>query len=229
MRDDRPRVAVVDCQLGNLASVTWACEAVGLTARPTHDPDDLVDADAVILPGVGAFGEAMRRLDELGLVAGLRSVADSGRPLVGVCLGLQLLFERSYEFGEHEGLGLLPGSVVSLGGPPGSTDSNGRRLRVPHVGWAPVQPATSDRWEQSPLAHVRFGAWMYFVHSYTVEPADPSHVIATAPFGDRSIVAAAGSGSVFGCQFHPERSGPLGLRIYRTLLDGSSSPTERTL
>lgn len=206
-----PRVAIVDYGLGNLFSVRRACESAGLASAITSDKYETLTADAVILPGVGAFGDAMRALRELDLVTALRQVAASGKPLVGICLGMQLLMSESFEFGHHEGLGLVPGSVVALGQP----CESGRRLKVPQVGWNRICPA--GNWDKTLLEGVAPQEFMYFVHSYVVRPKDVSVVLATARYGDVEFCAALGSGSVFGCQFHPERSAAQGLRMYRNL------------
>ncbi len=206
-----PRVAIVDYGLGNLFSVQRACESVGLHSAITPDKYDTLTADAVILPGVGAFGDAMQSLRELDLVSALRQVAVSGKPLVGICLGMQLLMSESFEFGRHEGLGLIPGSVVPLGEP----RENGRRLKVPQVGWNRVRPAAG--WEKTLLEGVAADEFMYFVHSFIVRPADASVAVATTRYGDVEFCAALRARNIFGCQFHPERSGAQGLRMYRNL------------
>ena len=203
-------VAIVDYGMGNLFSVKQACERVGLAAKVTPSSDDVRAASAVILPGVGAFGDAMDALRRLGLVDVLRDVAAAGTPLMGICLGLQLLMRTSHEFGVHGGLGLVDGDVVRLDAPAAS-----RRLKVPHIGWNRLEVPRARSWSGSWLEGVREGAWMYFVHSFYVRPADPDLVISTTRWGDVDVCSSLQSGNLFGCQFHPERSGPEGLRIYR--------------
>lgn len=201
-------VAIVDYGMGNLFSVQHACEWAGMNAVVTGKAADLEHARAVILPGVGAFGEAMATLTELGMPDALRAVAASGRPLMGICLGLQLLMEQSHEFGEHRGLGLIAGDVVKL---------DSAHQKVPHVGWSAVQRPHGVGWQGGPLDALADGAPMYFVHSYFVRPRDRAHVLAEAEHGGQRFCAAVQHGNVFACQFHPERSGPEGLRVYRTL------------
>jgi glutamine amidotransferase len=200
-------VAIVDFGLGNLYSVERACAEAGLRAVRTASPDAVANAAAVILPGVGAFGDAMEALRSRGLDAAVRAAAASGTPLVGICLGLQLLFSESREFGRHRGLGIIEGDVRRLE-PAG--------LKVPHIGWNTLRSA-GDRWPGTLLDGVSENDYFYFVHSYYAAPADPAVSIATTCYGDTEFCAALAAGNVFACQFHPERSGPSGLRIYRNL------------
>ena len=209
-----PRVAVVDYGLGNLFSVQRALERCALSVEVTSRAAEIRSADAVVLPGVGSFGYAMQTLRDLGLVAALRDYALAGRPVVGICLGLQLFFSRSFEFGEHEGLGLIEGEVRALQpGMPG--------FKVPHVGWSRILPAGAGvrPWSDSLLENVPAGAYMYFVHSFHAVPSDPSVVLAHARHGLQTYCAAIQQGNVFACQFHPERSGEAGLNLYRALAD----------
>lgn len=209
-------VAIVDHGLGNLFSVAQACRATGLAASVTSDRRVIELADAVILPGVGAFGDAMATLCRLDLVSPLRDLAAAGRPLIGICLGVQLLMTESGEFGRHEGLGVIPGHVVPLGNP----REGGRRLKVPQVGWNRIaSPAgvPADRWAGTLLHGLRDGEFMYFVHSYVVVPQDPSVILSTTRYGDVEFCSSVSSGNIFACQFHPERSGQRGLDIYGNL------------
>ncbi|TXL77074.1 imidazole glycerol phosphate synthase subunit HisH [Vineibacter terrae] len=216
----RPCVAIVDYGLGNLFSVAQACRHAGLDSAITSAPDDLWRADGVILPGVGAFGHAMRTLDRLGLRSTLIEVAAAGKPVVGICLGFQLLFSESCEFGTHAGLGIVDGVVENLrdAAPAAAT---GRRLKVPHVGWLGIHRASTGRsddgWTGTLLAGVPDGAPMYFVHSFYARPARDTATLATARFGELAYCCAIQAGDVFGCQFHPERSGADGLRLYDNL------------
>jgi glutamine amidotransferase len=223
----RPRAAVVDYELGNLFSAWHACENAGFDAVITSSVPDILAADAVVLPGVGAFGDAMSTLRRLGLVAPLEKVAASGRPLVGVCLGMQLLMSESHEFGRHEGLGIIPGRVMRFDRP---LSRVGEPLKIPHVGWnricalrqrtgagGPDSAGESNPWAGSPLEGLAEGEYMYFVHSYYVEPEEPSVVLATTRYGHIEFCSSLFTGNISGCQFHPERSGPQGLKIYRNL------------
>jgi glutamine amidotransferase len=207
-------VAIVDYGMGNLFSVKHACESVGLTAVMTSSPEVLCSASAVILPGVGAFGDAMQALRRLQLTGPLREVAASGRPLLGICLGMQLLMTESSEFGRHRGLGLIEGDVVRLGA---ESDNGARRVKVPQVGWNRITPAPTAGWEGSLLEGVPDGAYMYFVHSFYVRPAEAGVALSRTRYGPTEFCSSVSLGSLFACQFHPERSGPQGLQVYRSL------------
>lgn len=207
----RASVAIVDYELGNLFSVKMACAAAGLDAHITSDRDAILKADAVILPGVGAFGDAMAALESRDLVSVLRDVAARETPVFGVCLGMQLLMSETQEFGRHRGLGLIEGDVVMLDG----RVEGSRPLKVPHIGWNRVEPGTAP-WEGTPLESVTPGTFMYFVHSYVARPADDRVVVSRTAFGAHSFCSSVQHGSVFACQFHPERSGTDGLQLYRT-------------
>jgi glutamine amidotransferase len=201
-------VAIVDYGLGNLFSIQQACRAAGLEADVTDDSKQIASAKAVILPGVGAFGDAMKALARRDLVSPLRDYAHGGRPLFGICLGMQLLMDESEEFGHHAGLGLIPGTVERLPSGPG--------LKVPQIGWSRVQ-GDERVWTGTPLDGTRSNTFFYFVHSYYVRPRDPRSILAKSNFGNIDYCSAVRHESVFGVQFHPERSGPAGIAIYAGL------------
>ncbi len=193
-------IAIIDYGLGNLESVKYALDRLGVDSALTSDPGEIVAAPGVILPGVGAFGRAMEKFRELGLIDATREVAASGKPFMGICLGLQLLFTESAEHGRHEGLNLVPGKVVRFAG----------GLTVPHMGWNEVTKETP-----SPLtAGIDDDSFFYFAHSYYVVPDDPAAVIGSTEYGTRHA-SAVQVGNVFGTQFHPEKSGPVGLQMLR--------------
>jgi imidazole glycerol-phosphate synthase subunit HisH len=199
--------------MGNLLSVERALGRCGAEPLRAQEPDALAHADILVLPGVGAFGDGMAGLWARGLVEPVRAHAAAGRPLLAICLGMQMLFERSSEFGEHEGLGLLPGSVAALP----RTTVDGSPLKSPFVGWSPLAPAGRD-WTGSVLEGSPPGEWMYFVHSYSAIPADPSHRLADTTIGGHPVTAVVQDGAVVGTQFHPEKSGPAGLRLIEAFL-----------
>jgi imidazole glycerol-phosphate synthase subunit HisH len=218
MHDPRgPTAAIVDYELGNLFSVLHACERVGLNATVTSDAAEIRQADALILPGVGAFGDAMRALRERNLIDPILDVADSGKPLVGICLGMQLLMTESHEFGRHQGLGLIPGTVdrfVDPAGPHGT-------LKVPQVCWNQLHRPPGrgpDAWNDTLLEGLDEGTYFYFVHSYYVQPEDPAVVLSTTRYGDVEFCSCLQYRNLFACQGHPERSGGDGLQVYRNLL-----------
>ncbi len=195
-----PRIAIVDYGMGNRRSVQKAFAHVGAIAQITRDPGELGEADALVVPGVGAFPTGMRRLRELGLADLIRARAVSGTPVLGICLGMQLLFDASSELEPADGLGLIAGVVRPL---------NARGLRVPHIGWNEVRfQRPSPLLERLPAD----GCPFYHVHSYVAEPRDPSTVIGTTEYGERFATIVA-RGSVVGVQFHPEKSSRHGLTM----------------
>lgn len=205
-----PRVQIIDYGLGNLFSIQQACRHVGIEPVISGSPHELDQANAVILPGVGAFGKAMERLRELDFVEPLRETLKAGKPMLGICLGMQLLFDESEEFGTHAGLGLLPGRIRRI---PDQVQAN-RRLRVPNVGWNQVHFAddAQNRW----IARgIRNDSYMYFVHSFYAEPSDSSDSLMATEYGKLRYCCAAQRGNILGVQFHPEKSGSVGLKLFK--------------
>lgn len=217
MSEISSRIAIVDYGMGNLFSVKRACEHFGMHAAITSSYKEIESADAVILPGVGAFGDAMKNLEELNLVGLLSDTAAQNKPLIGICLGVQLLMEESLEFGRHKGLGIFKGRVVKFDHPM----EGGRELKVPQVGWNRInkarKPSGKDAWQGTLLEGIEEGAFMYFVHSYVVQPSDPEIIISTTKYGHIDFCSSLGRKNIFACQFHPERSDKDGLKVYRNL------------
>ncbi len=208
-------VTVVDYGLGNIFSVARAVEHLGAEVRLTSQPDELDEASLLVLPGVGAFENGMKGLRERGLVEPLRKYADSGRPLLGICLGMQLLVSTSFEFGEHEGLGIIPGQVRPIA----RIDSNGANLKVPHIGWSPlVRPPSLASWDGTIMEGLPEQRDAYFVHSFAVVPSSDINRLVDTYYGGQRISAAIQDKNVFGCQFHPEKSGVFGLSIVKNFL-----------
>ena len=206
-------IAIVDYGVGNLSSLRCSFAAIGAEAIVTADPEELRRAEKIVLPGVGAFGDAAGKLRASGLADALLEQAAAGKPLLGICLGMQLLFEKSREYGLHEGLGLIPGEVIPIGQviPAG--------LKIPHMGWN----ALDFGGKTHPLfRNIREGDYVYFVHSfYAANCAE--HTIATAEYG-APLTAAVARGNVLGCQFHPEKSGNVGLNILRAFAETEEYP-----
>lgn len=205
-------VTVVDYGVGNLFSVQSALEHCGTTVTVTSDHTKILAAARVVLPGVGAFGNAMQELHRRDLVGVITEVARRGTPLLGICLGMQLLLDRSEEFGVTEGLGLIPGSVVPV---PDQTVT-GEAQKIPHIGWTALHPSANARWDGTVLQNTKPGDAVYFVHSFMAMPTDPSHRVAEGIYGGHNIAAVIARGNIVGCQFHPEKSGAVGLAILRT-------------
>lgn len=208
-------VVVIDYGMGNLLSVRRGLEHCGATVVVTADPDAILSAPRVVLPGVGAFVDGMAGLRREGLDAVVREVAARGVPLLGICLGMQMLLDESEEFGNTAGLGLVPGRVVAIP----MTTADGRPQKIPHIGWnALVLPAGRQSWKDTLLQKVKPGEAAYFVHSFMASPANHSHRLADCLYGGQPVAAAIQRGNVLGCQFHPEKSGEVGLRVLRQFL-----------
>ncbi|KAA0266298.1 MAG: imidazole glycerol phosphate synthase subunit HisH [Acidobacteria bacterium] len=203
-----PKLTIADYGMGNLRSVAKAFEHVGARALVSADPADLASAPAIVLPGVGAFPEAMREIERRGLAEPIRAAAAAGTPLLGICLGMQLLFDSSAEHGGSAGLGLLGGAVERLDAP---------GLKLPHIGWAHLR-----READSPLtAGIDDGEPVYFVHSYAARPR-AEDLLASAEHGER-FAAVVGCGAVLGTQFHPEKSGAAGLRMLANFVTAATA------
>ena len=199
-------IAIIDYGVGNLFSLKSSFAAIGSEAVVTSDPDVIAEADRLILPGVGAFEDAARKLRDTGMADVVRREAASGKPIMGICLGMQLLLDKSYEYGEHEGLGLIHGSVRPI------SDVIDEGLKIPHIGWNRLIVK-----KQSPLfKYLNDGDCVYFVHSYYA--ADCDDVTAVAEYS-AELTASIEKGNVFGCQFHPEKSGDVGLNILRAFCE----------
>ena len=201
-------IAIVDYGVGNLFSLQSSFKRIGADAVVTGDRSVIESADRILLPGVGAFEDAARKLRESGLADVVCQQAEAGKNILGICLGMQILFDRSYEFGCHQGLGLIPGDVVDM------TPEVAPALKVPHIGWNPLHLTQPDH----PLfRYLKEGDCVYFVHTYYATNCDEA-VLATAEYG-RTLTAAVGKGNIMGCQFHPEKSGPVGLNILRAFCE----------
>jgi imidazole glycerol-phosphate synthase subunit HisH len=203
------RVVVVDYGMGNLYSVCRALEHLGADAVLTEDPRVVLDADRVVLPGVGAFRDGMDELERRGLDSALREYGSSDRMMLGICLGMQMLFETSAEFGRHNGLAIVPGDVRAIPG----TGADGKPHKIPHVGWSAVFPPAGARWAGTLLEGTPEGTEFYFVHSYTAMPKSDEFRLADADYDGCTVGAAVCRRNVYGLQFHPEKSGPAGLRL----------------
>ena len=201
-------IAIVDYGVGNLFSLRASFAAIGAEVTVSSDEKVIRAAEKIILPGVGAFEDAAKKLRESGLGKVVCDEAAKGKPILGICLGMQMLFEKSFEYGEHEGLGLIRGNVRPI------ADVIPKELKIPHIGWN----ALTFKGEKSPIfKYLNEGDCVYFVHSYYAADCEDS-VIATAEYG-AELTAAVSDGNVFGCQFHPEKSGDVGLSILRAFVE----------
>ena len=200
-------IAIIDYGVGNLFSLASSLARVGAEAIVTSDITEIENADKIILPGVGAFADAAAKLRATGLDTIVKAEAAKGKPVMGICLGMQMLFERSYEYGCHEGLGLLKGNVVAM---KGYIDE---KLKVPHIGWNELQFTKSH----DLFKYCKNGDFVYFVHSYFASDCEDS-VVAVTEY-DKTLTAAVAKGNVMGCQFHPEKSGEVGLNILKAFVE----------
>ena len=200
-------IAILDYGVGNLFSLKSSFRAIGVEAVVSSDPDVILNAERMILPGVGAFADAAGKLRRSGLDSLLVELASQGKPLMGICLGMQLLFERSFEYGEHKGLGLLKGDVQPI------ANQIPQGLKIPHMGWNSL----IIKRESPLLRYVNEGDFVYFVHSYSAVGCDDS-ILASTDYGCE-LTACVGKDSVFGCQFHPEKSGKVGLSILKAFCE----------
>ncbi len=196
-------IAIIDYDAGNLRSVEKALLSIGEETIVTRKHDEILAADKVILPGVGAFGDAMRKLKEYGLVDTIHEAVDSGKPFLGICLGLQLLFRRSDESDGVEGLSILPGEILRIPDAPG--------IKIPHIGWNSLEVSEGARLFRG----LGENPYVYFVHSYYLKADDDSIVAATAEYGGTFIHASVQKDNVYACQFHPEKSGSVGMQILK--------------
>jgi imidazole glycerol-phosphate synthase subunit HisH len=211
----QPNVAVIDYGMGNLLSVRRGLEHCGAIVTVTSDPDVIFSASRVLLPGVGAFADAMAELCRLGLDDVVREVCARGTPLMGICLGMQMLLDESDEFGKTAGLGLIPGRVIPLP----TTTITGQVQKVPHIGWNELELSQGRKdWKGTLLQDLKSGDAVYFVHSFMASPKKSDDRIADCIYGEGLITAVIGRDNVNGCQFHPEKSGEVGLKVLKRFL-----------
>ena len=211
----KPKVTIVDYGSGNVLSVSRALAHCGAEIVLSGDPKLIHESDRLVLPGVGAFAGCMDKLKSRGLPDTINEFVETGRPFLGICVGMQILFDESEEFGRHEGLGLIPGKVVKIP----STDANGKRHSIPFIGWSPLAlPVGQNEWKGTVLEDIRPGDSAYFLHSYTVQPTEQKYRLADTSYDGCVISAAVGHNNIIGTQFHLEKSGPTGLRIITRFL-----------
>ena len=210
-------VTIADFGSGNLLSVSRALSHIGASVTVTTSADAIARAERLVVPGVGAFADSMMGLNSRGLAEPVRAFAKSGRPTLGICVGMQMLFDASEEFGDNPGLGLIPGQVKRIP----ATAADGRPHKVPHIGWnrlAAPGEASGAEWRGTILDGIPVGAFVYYVHSYAGHPADQAHRLADSDYDGCPIAGVVRKGNLYGCQFHPEKSGEVGLAILKSFL-----------
>jgi glutamine amidotransferase len=209
MENQRKRVVIIDYQLGNLFSVKQACDSVGIDAIISSDKNDIINADALILPGVGAFNEAMNNLTTLDILKSIKTKVQNSTPIFGICLGLQLLFTESEEFGSCQGLDLIPGIIKRF-----PLVFQGRKIKVPHISWNTIVKA-NQVWNETPLNELNENEFMYFIHSYYVSPNSEVSTLTTTNYDGIDFCSSVLHKNIFATQFHPEKSGIKGVSIYK--------------
>ena len=207
-------LSIIDYEAGNLLSVKRAIEHLGLKVNLIQDKQDVKKADRIILPGVGAFGACMERFESMNLTDELLTfILEDQRPFLGICLGMQMMLSKSYEFGEHAGINIIEGNVEKI-----SPDFNNDKKRIPHISWAPLNK-NNIPWDNTILDSIDEGSCVYFVHSYEAKPKVNSFVLSEVNYYDDKLAGVIGKDNYWGCQFHPEKSGDVGLNILRNFVN----------
>ena len=209
-------ICILDYGIGNLKSVSRSFEYHGADVIITSEPDSIISAKRLVIPGVGAFSDGMLELEKLNLIHLIHQFANSGKPILGICLGMQILFDKSEENGSHKGLGLISGNNVKIS--EFDTKSNKRRRKVPHVGWNPLDLEMGVKPKHPYLDGIGKNHSFYFVHSYKAVPSDSECLVIETNYGDENIAAFVSKRNIVGCQFHPEKSGPSGLALLKAFL-----------
>ena len=216
MKKGASKVTVIDYGVGNLLSVIRGLEKCGANVILTDSPDLIADADRLVLPGVGAFADGIAGLHERMLFDPIKTFSEKNRPFMGICLGMQMMLDTSYEFGEHKGLGLIPGKVVPI--PIANVD--GSPHKIPHIGWSGLLHRSAETtWGGTILEEIKPKSPVYFVHSFVAKPTQKRHIIANCDYNGRRLTSIICSDNLYGCQFHPEKSGSVGLKILKNFCD----------
>lgn len=210
MKKERTELVIVDYGVGNLQSLRKAFASFGVEPLVSEDPEVIASAGRLVLPGVGSFEAGMRGLEVRGLVGAVKEFANSGKPMLGICLGAQLLLSRSYEFGTYDGLAIIPGQVERF--------PETLKEKIPHVGWNKIYPVAAGKWDSTIFDFEGQDATMYFVHSYVLKPEREENICALSSYGGYEFCAAVQEGNIVGCQFHPEKSGETGLMLIRNFI-----------
>jgi|AP45_3_1055517.scaffolds.fasta_scaffold22626_2 glutamine amidotransferase len=208
------KITIIDYGCGNILNLARAIKFIGYEVEITHYKNKIINSSHVVLPGVGAFGNAMKQIEKYNLHSTILEYAKSNKPLLGICLGMQILLTVSYEFGVHKGLGLIEGKVIKI-----SNEKN-KEIKIPHIGWNEIYPNNNKKeWKNKILKNPLIGKSFYFVHSFICLTKDSDSTIAVCNYSDISIPAVVATGNVFGCQFHPEKSSDNGLAVLKNFCE----------
>ena len=208
------KITIIDYGCGNILNLARAIKFIGYEVDITHDKNKIINSSYVILPGVGAFGNAMKQIEKYNLHNTILEYAKSNKPLLGICLGMQILLTVSYEFGVHKGLGLIEGKVIKI------SNKKNKEIKIPHIGWNELYPNNDKKeWKNKILNNSLIGKSFYFIHSFAGLTKNPNSTIAVCKYYDISISAVVSTGNIFGCQFHPEKSGKNGLAILKNFCE----------
>ena len=208
------KITIIDYGCGNILNLARAIKFIGYEVEITHDKNKIINSSHVVLPGVGAFGNAMKQIEKYNLHSTILEYAESNKPLLGICLGMQILLTVSYEFGVHKGLGLIEGKVIKI-----SNEKN-KEIKIPHMGWNEIYPNNNKKeWKNKILKNSSIGKSFYFVHSFVCITKNYDSTVAVCNYSDISIPAVVATGNVFGCQFHPEKSADNGLAVLKNFCE----------
>jgi glutamine amidotransferase len=210
------KITLINYDIGNLLSVKRALQYLDADVIEARTPQDILNADKLILPGVGAFATCVNEVKSRGFENPLREAVDKGKPLLGICVGMQMLFDKSEEFGKHDGLGFISGEIKAIP----TTDMQGLTHKIPHIAWSALQPPIDNPqgWSCPLLKDIEPNSEVYYVHSYAAHTQDSSHRVADSFYGDHPIAALVQKNNIYGAQFHPEKSGPVGLKILENFI-----------
>jgi len=206
------KIAIVDYEVGNLHSALKGFRHFTSNAFITNDARNLLSADALVLPGVGSFAAGMEGLKKYNLIEAVKSFAEAEKPILGICLGAQLLMSGGVEFGEYEGLNLIKGKVIKF-------PEAQMTAKIPHIGWTPIKPSENEKWADTIFENVEENSYMYFIHSYVIVPERSKNILAITNYGGYQFSSALKQENIYGCQFHPEKSGKAGLQIIKNFVD----------
>jgi imidazole glycerol-phosphate synthase subunit HisH len=208
-------VTIIDYGSSNLLSAIRAFKKVGADVNVAQTPEEIDQASRLVVPGVGTFATSMNGLAKLNMIDSIKNFVKTGKPFLGICVGMQIMMDGSEEFGSHEGLGLIPGRVKAIV----PTDENGNKIKIPHIGWNALIDENSGKWNGTVLNNIPENSEVYFVHSFSAWPINEENRLADSYYAGNQMAAVVQRDNIFGCQFHPEKSGPIGLSVLQNFIE----------